>query len=161
MEAKKSNQISVSPILFVLGAVILLGLGFLGGQVFQTGKNGSSATQVQQQTTQQGFPGGSSNMGRGTMRGGFGEVTAVSDSSITIKNSFSGESVTYAITSSTKITDNNETAGIADIKTGDTVMVQTVSTDSKEATEIRLNVQMPTGGPGMRSGQTDANVQTN
>lgn len=158
MEAKKTNQISVNPIILVLGAVIFLGLGFLSGQIFQKGKNGGSVAQVQQQALPGANGGG---MGRGAMRGGFGEVTAVTDSSITVKNSFSGESVEYIITSSTKVTDNNETATLSDIKTGDTVMVQTASVDSREATEIRLNVQMPSGGPGMRSSQSGTTIQTN
>ncbi len=67
-----------------------------------------------------------------------GSVTAVSATSITVKAT-GGEVVTYAITSSTKVTHNDGTAAtVNDIKVGDTVHVRQAAGQTGEAQSIRI-----------------------
>lgn len=85
---------------------------------------------------------------RGARRsGGRGQVTTVSDSSITIDNARTGSSSTYSISGSTTITDNGTTVTASDIKTGDEVFVTTSGPTSTVATQILVNPSFG-GGPG-------------
>lgn len=87
--------------------------------------------------------------------GSFGEVTAVSDSSITIttrerfnqnNSSSTSTSKTFTINSSTTITVDGSTGSVSDIKTGDTVMIEASSSDSSVAASIRVGMGgAPTG----------------
>ncbi len=71
------------------------------------------------------------------MRGVVGEVTAVSSSSITLKDTMRGGTTTFTVDGNTKVTDNTgATKAIADIKTGNTVRVQAASSDSSIAGTI-------------------------
>lgn len=88
--------------------------------------------------------------------GSFGTVTAVSASSITVKNARTGESKTYAIVSSTQITKDGTLANVSDIATDSTVMVTPDSANAGNALSIAVNVQF--GGP---SATTQSDIQTN
>lgn len=74
----------------------------------------------------------------GKLRGTAGEVTAISAGSITIKDTMRGGSVTYKIDSNTKVTENDSTKAVSDIKTGNTVRVVATGSDTTVATEITL-----------------------
>lgn len=68
-----------------------------------------------------------------------GAITAISASSITVKDTRTGQGVTFAITSGTSVTDANATASVSDLKVGDSVRVQSASSTSTDATRIELN----------------------
>ncbi len=119
-------------------------LGFVGGMQFQKGNASSTVA------NQRGGFGGQDGMGGMGMNrnGSFGEVTAVSDSSITIAvrnfrqstSSGSDTAKTYAINSSTTITIDGSTGKASDIATGDTVMIEADSSDSSVAASIRVGM---------------------
>ncbi|HEV8601724.1 MAG TPA: DUF5666 domain-containing protein [Patescibacteria group bacterium] len=68
----------------------------------------------------------------------FGEVTAVTDNSVTIKNK-AGVSSTFTVNADTKVKVNDETAAIADVHTGDHIMLRFKTVvDKIVATMIRL-----------------------
>lgn len=134
-------------IAIIVTIVVSAGAGLVAGM--QIGKTNS--TDAQAQGAMSGVSGRMSEM-----RGGFGTVTAVSDSSITIESRMGrmrqgdntqGGAITYKITGDTKVTNNGESAAIGDLKTGDTVRVETSDDSSDTATAIELNPQMR-GGPG-------------
>lgn len=126
-------------IVFVLGC----GLSYYAGLHTQKNENKTSSKN-QGFTQRQGGP-------MGGQRPTMGTVTAVSSSSITVKSSMDSSVSTLGITSSTTVTDNGESAKISDIEVGDSVMVQTGSSDTKTATKIMLNPSMPTD-----TGNTDS-----
>ena len=128
----------------IVGAVVIGVGGFVGGMQFQKGKGSTTNASGQQQTTDQ-AGGAFGGRGMGMGRGAFGTVTAVNSSSITVKNDRQGTESTLTISSDTKVTDNGSTASVSDITVGDQVMVQTDTTDTKKATQIRLNPTMPGG----------------
>ena len=153
----------------IIGALVI---GLFGGIIagMQIGKSTS--------TNGQGGQSAQGGMGRmGQNRGTMGTVTSVSNSSITVKDTRQNESVTYTITSDTKVTNDGETAAVSDIAVGDTVMVRTGSSSSsngssstKTATRIEINPTMggeqgSAGGPddttSSGSATTQQNVQTN
>lgn len=68
-----------------------------------------------------------------------GAITAVNASSITVKDTRTGQSVTFGITSTTSVTNANATASVSDLKVGDVVRIQSASTTSTDATRIELN----------------------
>ncbi|NPV59944.1 MAG: hypothetical protein HPY75_09800 [Actinobacteria bacterium] len=80
--------------------------------------------------------------------GAIGEVTAISESKITIEDERSGSSRTYSIKSSTQILDGEKEAEIDDIEVGDRVMVVPDGSDAGAAARIIINPGM--GGPGGR-----------
>lgn len=122
-------------------------LGFMGGVQFQKGNTGSNFA-----AGRQGFSGRQGMGGMDMRNGSFGEVTVVSDSSITIAvrnfrqgSSSEGDTAkTYTINSSTKITVNGSTGSVSDIAAGDTVMIEADSSDSSIAASIRVGMG---GGP--------------
>lgn len=129
--------------------VVVAIAGFLGGMAYQKGHQKAASGNAFASGNNSQFPSGGfggSGPGGGQMPGGFGTVTAVSDSSITVQNTRSGSSTTYSITSSTTVTNNGSTAAVSDIKAGDTVIVQTSSSDSTTATQIIDNPNI-NGGP--------------
>jgi Domain of unknown function (DUF5666) len=135
------------PAVFAIIGIVLLGFSFVGGMQFQKSKAPTAQSPNTTADTRQ-FPGGSGGMngmtgpGMQGMRPNLGDVTAVSDTSITIKNDRSNESQTFTINSDTKITNDGSTVAIDTIKTGDTVMVQADSDDDTVAARIILNPQM-------------------
>lgn len=76
-----------------------------------------------------------------------GAITAVSATSITVKDTRTGQGVTFGITSSTSVTDANATASVSTLKVGDEVRIQSANTTSTDATLIELNPVAR--GPGM------------
>lgn len=81
---------------------------------------------------------GTGSRSHGGVRGTLGEVTAVNAESITIKDTMRGGSVTYKIDSNTKVTENETTKAVSDIKTGNTVRVAATGSDTAVATTILL-----------------------
>jgi hypothetical protein len=78
------------------------------------------------------------------MMGNFGQVTAISETSITIKNPRTEKEQTFTINSETKVEDSGESSSASNIKTGDTVAIQTSNSDTNLATRINLNSAPPT-----------------
>lgn len=115
-------------------AIILCGLSFLGGVQYQKGHAHRQMAGTQA---------GAGFRGRGGFRTGqrpvIGTVTAVSSDSLTINNNRTGNSQTFKISSTTTINNNGSTSSVSDIKNGDTVFVQTSSSDTSTATRIILN----------------------
>ncbi len=156
----------------VVGLVVIaaLGIGFAAGQHFDNNRRLlPAANRMAIGGDQSSGTGGRGGFGgrNGAMRGGvIGQVTAISATSITVQNTRTSTDSTLTISSSTTVTNNGQTAAISDIKTGDTVLVRTSGTDSKQATQIALNPPMRVGqgAPGGMSNQGDAPqtpVQTN
>jgi hypothetical protein len=141
-----------------LTAVAIVGLmaSFMGGIQYQKSHAKTAAnTSGQGQMTMGGRQGfGGRTMVRDRV---FGEVTAVSSTSITVQersfgNSSSATSTTLTITSDTTVTNSGAAASVSDIATGDTVMITKTSEDSTTAKSIVLN---PSFGPGA-SGSSDS-----
>jgi hypothetical protein len=141
--SKKTNMDNYSKIfLVVLAFLIVAGLSFWGGTSYQ-----KSHTHVAVSNVSSNYGGGAGGFsGRGGYGGGFGTVTAISSTSISVQNARSGTTTTYAITPSTVITDNGATVTYSDIANGDTVIVMASSTSSTTATTINVNPSY--GGPG-------------
>jgi len=131
--------------------VVLIGIAsFFGGVQYQKGKNNTVATTDGQS---QGMGGNGMVMmgpGGGQRMGEAGTVTAVSSSSISFNSQRTGSVVTYAITSSTTITDNGSTVTASDIAVGDMVLVESSGSGSTTATNIIVNPS-PNGGPQLNS----------
>ncbi len=133
----------------LLVVLIVAVLSFLGGMQYQKGKKSA--------TTDQTASGGSSSQGFGGFQGGpggggrtnivRGQVTAISSTSISVQDSRSNSTTTLDITSDTTITDNGQTASLDSIKVDDNVVVRPNSSNSKQADQIILNPQVPSGTP--------------
>lgn len=127
----------------VVVVLILCGLSFYGGISYQ--KHHVKASAVSSTASRTGLGGGFG----GTRRsGGFGQVTAVSSTSITLTNQRTNASTTYSITSTTTITDNGQAVTTSDIQTGDTVLVTTSASSSTTATSILVNPSFGGGNQG-------------
>lgn len=155
--------IAISAVVAVITGVV----GFASGVQFQkvasNNRAGSQSTGLNDQ-------GGFGARGGMNMNGSFGEVTAISDASITVAtrqrfnsstNSSTSTTKTYTINSSTTVTVDGETAKAGDIKTGDEVMIEPSSSDSNIAASIRVGF----GGPGQQqssnSSSSDTTTRTN
>jgi hypothetical protein len=141
---KRSSPLpSLAWIGITIGAFII---GGSGGIVL-----GTHFAKAASQATALGAPGVSGAFGPGgqgsfrAMRGIRGTVTAISSGSITLKDDFQNTNHTYKITSSTTVTKDGSAAGVSDIKTGATVMVQVSSSDSATAASIRIDSGSTTG----------------
>lgn len=115
-------------------------------------------------TSNGGFGGGMNNMGGGLGRpeaissAMFGNVTKVSDTSITISNGRRGTTSTFTITTDTVVRNGNAKASVGDIKVGNNVLVEANGDDATTATTIQIG--MP-GRPSSSSSSTDdATLQT-
>jgi hypothetical protein len=129
--------------------IVVFIIGFLGGMAYQKGHTKHAAAVVSSSGSS-----GSGGPGSGGFRrrsGGIGQVTAVSPTSITISNTRTGASSTYAITGSTTITDNGQAVTTSDIQAGSTVLVMTSASDTSTATSILVN---PSFGGGASGGAT-------
>ena len=139
------NKIWFLPLISGL-VMLLVGFG-LGSTLGGRGKGGAPNNRGGQFSQQDGFNGGpQGDMGgnmQGRMIGNFGEVTAVSESSITIKNPRSEQEQTFTINSETKVTDDGESSTTSSIKVGDTVAIRTSDSNSTTATQITLNLNLP------------------
>jgi len=116
-------------IIKITASVIVIGLAFWLG--YFIGHHGKLVT-----TKSLGTISGRGEFARG---GGLGTVTAISSSSITVQNSRSGQSSTYAITSSTEISDDGQSASASSIAQGETVIVVPSSSNSSDASRILVN----------------------
>jgi hypothetical protein len=140
----------------VVLAAAIAGIGFYGGVQYQKGHQTSVMTASTngngQFQGQSGFGGG-----RRFSNGAIGSVTAINSSSITVNDQRTDSSKTYAITSATTISDNQQTVDYSDIKVGDTVFVTASSSSTSDATRIIVNPQMMQpldNGSGSSSGGT-------
>lgn len=134
-----------------VAAVVLCGISFVGGMAY--GKDHAKPSSVNT-GGQFGFQGGNGPGGfRAGQRPNIGEVKAVSSDSITVSNAQSGSDQAFKITSGTTVENNGATGAVSDIKTGDTVVIQTDSSDSSTATRIILNpnLQGPESGTSTQS----------
>lgn len=163
----KGGMLTLPTGIVVLILIVTVGLGFLGGVAYQKSQGSTSPANTDlasQNAPTNGGPGGFGGSGGSNfrqMRGGFGEVTAVTSSSITVRETMSGSSTTYTINDSTKVTNDGDDVSVSDIKVGDTVIVRTNSNDNKVATQITINPSMPNGPMGGNSPSADTEVQTN
>lgn len=123
------------PWLIAAGAVLLVLLcgTFMLGRMTGNANRNTRFTPGNDQfntSSRRGMPGGMGMNGGGYRRmGTTGTVTAVSATSLTVKDN-AGESKTFAIDSSTQIVKNGATAVVGDIMTGAIVMVRTNDTSA-------------------------------
>ncbi|HEY1645123.1 MAG TPA: hypothetical protein VGF75_01920, partial [Candidatus Saccharimonadales bacterium] len=90
--------------------------------------------------------------------GGFGTVSAVSSTSITVSNQRTNAATTYSITSSTKITDDGQTVSVSSIADGERVIVEPTSSGGTVAGSILVNPSF--GGFGGGSSTTNGSSTT-
>jgi hypothetical protein len=159
---RETISISTKPLVVAVLAVLVAIGGFVGGMQYQKGKStiASSATAGlagQGGATAGGFGG---RGGGQALNGGFGTVTAVSDSSITISDRRTSGTKTYSISSSTTITDAGAAATVSSIATGDQVLVRTSSSTSTAATTIEVNPTMQGGPAGQSSSSSSTGSST-
>lgn len=143
------------------GIFILLaacGLSFVGGVYYQKSKHATVATTNGQPNLGFGGQGGFFSMRVGR-RGAIGQVTAVSATSISVKNIRTGTVSTLAVTSNTQITSGGQTAAITDVKVGDDVIVRPSTSDASQAAQIIINPTQPTTGGAATP--TDSQLQSN
>ncbi len=128
------------PAWFWVGAVgfaLITGLvGFLIGERTTLGTMRGNSIGMMRQAN--GGMAGHDDDGVGRM-GNRGIVTAVSDTSITVKDRFNNSTATYAIDSATKITKSDHSTGsISDIKTGNDVVIRASSDSSNKQTATAI-----------------------
>jgi hypothetical protein len=149
----KKVTIPLRSVTLVVGVIVLCVISFGIGISYQ--KHHTKAV-VTTATTSGGTTTGPSGGGfsrRGN--GSIGAVTAISSTSITLTNQRTNASDTYAITSSTTITDNGQAVTTSDIQVGDTVLVTTSTSDASTATRILVNPSFG-GGFGGQAGGTSS-----
>jgi hypothetical protein len=140
---------------YVIFAIVVLVVGAAGFYLYQK----SHSTSTTAATNGGGFGGGAAGGagGRGGFAarvggGGMGTVTAISSTSITITPRSRGGATsadkTYAISSSTNISDNGSTVAATDIAVGNTVLITTTTSDTSTATAITVNPSFGGGGGG-------------
>ena len=147
----KSNNTGTYVIFAVV--VLLVGAGgFYSGTVYQKSHGTSTAVATNGGSFGGGTGGGAAGGGFGSRigGGGIGAVTAVSSTSITITPRSRGGTAaadkTYAIGSSTTITNNGATVAATDIAVGDNVLITTSTSDTSTATAITVNPSFGGGG---------------
>ncbi|HUD06176.1 MAG TPA: DUF5666 domain-containing protein [Candidatus Saccharimonadales bacterium] len=128
----------IKPIVLVVAGLVIVGLSFYGGVRYEKGHlpkvTASSTSQDRSGSFGGGFGGRS-----GGQRPTFGQVTAVSSSSITVNDQQTGSGTTFSITSGTTITDNGQTTTASDIAVGDTVAIAADSSNTSQASQIIVN----------------------
>lgn len=146
----KPNFYSQNSILAAVAVIVLCLLSFYVGTLYQ--KSHNRAAVAVKNTAAVG-----SMFGRlGGARPNIGTVSSVSSSSITITGLFNSADQTFAITSSTTVTNNGQSTSVSDIKTGDRVLVQTSGSGSTTATQIDVN---PTrGGGSLQQGSSSSSI---
>lgn len=161
---------------YTVAAIVLLvlcGISFGLGIAYQQGKqNKVAGISNNQQSALPDMGNGPGAGGLGGGQGGFangqrpnmGEVTAVSSDSITIQDSRSNSTQTFKITDSTEITDNGSKASAEDIKTGDSVLIATGTSDTSTASQVMINPSfrgpMPGGTTQSVPGNTNSSPST-
>ena len=160
--SRPSQSLPKQPLVLVVAAVLLLAVGFVGGSAYQKARQPKAITGVAANNF-----GGAGNRSGGGRFGGqrpiSGQVTAISPNSITLQTATSSSATTLAITSSTQITNNNQSATASDIAVGDTVFVIENTTDKTQAARIIVNPSFG-GGQGMApnaAGNTSGSALSN
>ena len=146
-------KIKRDPIVLIVVAILLVGVGFVGGMQVQKGLGSKSASATNGPGgygSTAGGPGGGFRRGGGT----FGTVSSMNGTtSMVVQNSRTGANVTVSLSGNPTVTDGSgNSSSISAIATGDTVIVMgsTGSDGTVTATSIRLN---PTFG-GVPGGNT-------
>jgi hypothetical protein len=145
-------------VFLLIFAVLIASVSFYEGMQYQKHHGTSTAANTTSSSSQ------SSGGGFGGSRGGtfadrvIGQVTAISATSISVQNSRTGATNTLAITSSTQISDNGQTATTSDIQTGDTVFVTEDSSNTSQAARILVNPSF--GGGANNSPQSPSSTGT-
>ncbi len=149
----KTHDGSGNKLFGTLALLIVVAIAsFFGGVAYQKGHQNTTSSSSIAGSTGQFQPG---RFGGGRRLGGFGTVTAIHSSSITIKRPRSGTTSSYAITSTTSVLVNGSTGSTSNIQIGDTVIVRTSSPSSTTATQIIVNPSFnrqsgaPSGTPTM------------
>ena len=167
----KPQHKGISPVVYIVAAVVLVALSFLGALAYL--KHNNKSAQVNTSSTGSGNSGQSLYLSSGNGNtpapssssptsscpngeptlmldiGGQqtqscgqpaqGQASSVSATSITVQPS-SGAAQTFSITSSTKIIQQNQSAGTwSDISTGETVVVIASSSSANQAAYILIN----------------------
>jgi len=143
---KRSSAPSTKTLVMALVAVLLLGGGFAAGMQYQKSKVPKVVPTTATAPSTTGRKGGR----RGGLRGArpvIGQVTAVSATSITVQAT-SGTSTTFAITSTTAVSNNGQASAVGDIAVGDSVAVVASTTNTTQATRILLNPSFGGGSQG-------------
>ena len=78
--------------------------------------------------------------GVGYVAGVEGVVSSVSTTSITITNAWTGQTATYAISSSTAVTEGSQTASASALAVGERVRIGVSATDATSATSIQIEL---------------------
>ena len=147
---KRGHNLASKSFLILVGVIIIAGLSFYGGIDYQKRHSLSSSSSDGSNLGSA----GSNSAGFGRRFNSnrvFGQVTAISSTSISIQSRLSESVVTLGITSSTQITDSGQAVTTSDIQTGDTVMVTKSSSDGSLAATIVVNPSF--GGFGGGSSQ--------
>jgi len=145
----------------IIAIFVVGGLGFYSGVKYQK-EHQITATSNLSQSQFGGSAGGFGSGGRrfSGQRPTFGQTTAISSSSITVATN-SGSSMTFAITSSTVITDNGQKTSASNITVGETVAVIANSSNTDQASRILVNPSFGGYGPSSSSNNTTAPAITN
>ena len=150
---KPGKQVTVStqPIVLVIGAVVVCIVSFFIGVNYQKNHSPKVATSSSSALGGAGGPGARFRNG-----GGFGQVTAISSTSISLQNQRTSATQTFTIDGSTQITDNGQTVTTSDIQVGSVVIVRVASSGSTTASAITVNPSYGGGPGGAASGGTTA-----
>lgn len=162
-KAKKNNSNYAKIGAIIAAVVVLCGISFVAGMGYQKGHTKTATSQNTGQFGQGGNQGGFGGPGGGFRNGqrpNVGEVKAVSSDSITISNQRSGSDQTFKLTSSTSVNNDGNSASVSDIKVGDTVVIQTDSSDTSTATQIILNPNFQGPQPSSSSQDDSSSVNT-
>jgi len=148
------------PLAVIVLLIIFTAVGFWGGIKYEKGhvKSNLAANSTSSNVTSGNRGYSSGGYGRYSgQRPIFGSVTAISPTSISVQDSQTTATVTMAITSSTIITNNGQSATTSAIQTGDTVAVIASSSDSSQASRILVNPSYGGGSstPPPTNGSTD------
>ncbi len=160
--AKKERKYPKNTELLVFGVIALLvvsGLSFLGGVTYEKDQN-KGITTASFGTTRGGMMGfGEGGVQRGSGMRSLSEVTAVSETSVTVENTRTNQTAEYKISSSTKVINNGVSGTASDIKVGQYIVVTPESSDATTASVITIGSGMM-GGPRFNA-QFESGNQTN
>lgn len=146
---KRLNLTKTKPVLMgLLVAVILVTISFYSGVQYQKGHQ-STTSAFNNSSGNSPFGGGGGRFGGFNSDRVFGQVTAISSSSISVQDSRSNTNVTLTINSSTQISNNGQTASASSIQTGNSVIVVEDSSNTSVASRILINPSF--GGFGSNS----------
>ncbi len=137
---RKKRTITIGPATWFAAAGIALFIGivgFVGG--LQTGRLTNAVARNTRNVIGMGGQYNNVSSFPTASYGVSGPITAVSATSITVSDTRQGGSTTYAITSSTSVTNGGVTASVSDLKVGDTVRIRASTSNTSDASLIELN----------------------